>query len=56
MIRGPLPLTAHPGIAGAVGLDLTRSEARSAAIRAALSNTFTLGGSNVCLALRRLSS
>ena len=56
MMRGPLPLTVHPGEAGAVGLDLTCSEARSVAIRAALSNTFTLGGSNVCLALRRFSS
>ena len=56
MIREPLPLTAHPGDAGEVGLDLTRGEARPVAIQAALSNTFTLGGSNVCLALRRLSS
>ena len=53
LTRGVCPPTAHLEEADAEGVDLISGTARRGPVRAALSNTFAFGGSNVSLAVRQ---
>lgn len=53
---GLLPASAHLEDSEMEGVDLIAGGPRRHPVRAALSNTFAFGGSNVCLAVRSYSS